>query len=210
MEQYIAYFAPVIINVVRYALIAGIPFLIFYVLFPQKFSRQKIQQRLSKQKDWIREFTHSVLTMGVFSLIALVIIHSPFRDYTQLYSDIHAYPLGWIPLSIFLAVVIQDTYFYWMHRVIHHRRLFRIFHLVHHRSTNPTPLASHAFNISESILEALIIPIILLLVPIHLYSVLGFIILGLMFNVYGHLGYEIMPRWFRYSFLFQIVNDGAF
>ncbi|MEL6729954.1 MAG: sterol desaturase family protein [Bacteroidota bacterium] len=209
MEKNIAYLIPVIANVVRYTLIAGIPFLIFYILFPNKFSRQKIQQKLSKPKDWIREFTHSLQTMGVFSIIALIIIFSPLKDYTQIYRDIHAYTLWWIPASILLAIVIQDTYFYWMHRTIHHRRLFRTFHLVHHRSTNPTPLASHAFNISESILEALIIPIILMIVPMHLYSVLGFVIFGLMFNVYGHLGYEIMPRWFRHSYLFHIMNTSV-
>ena len=30
-----------------------------------------------------------------------------------------------------------------------------------------------------------------------------------MVNVYGHLGYEIAPKWFRNSFLFEIINTST-
>ncbi|MCI4669464.1 MAG: sterol desaturase family protein [Bacteroidia bacterium] len=209
MENSIKFFLPFLVNVVRFAVLAGVPFLIFYLISPQKFSRQKIQERFSKKKDWLMELKHSAQTLVVFSLISLLIIYSPFREYTSIYKDINAYPLWWIPLSMLLAIVLQDTYFYWMHRTIHHPRFFRKVHLVHHKSTNPTPLASHSFNISESILEALVIPIILLIVPMHPLAIFGFVFIGICFNVYGHLGYEIAPSWFRHSFLFEILNTSV-
>lgn len=36
-----------------------------------------------------------------------------------------------------------------------------------------------------------------------------FILGGFLINVYGHLGYEIAPKWFRYSVLFQILNTST-
>ena len=106
-------------------------------------------------------------------------------------------------------LAIHDTYFYWMHRAIHHPKLFKYIHLVHHKSNNPTPLASYSFHVSESILEGLIAPILLLALPLHPLSLLIFSSVAFLFNVYGHLGYEIMPRWFRKSFLFEIFNTST-
>ena len=28
-------------------------------------------------------------------------------------------------------------------------------------------------------------------------------------NVYGHLGYEVAPKWFRHSFLFECINTSV-
>jgi sterol desaturase/sphingolipid hydroxylase (fatty acid hydroxylase superfamily) len=38
-----------------------------------------------------------------------------------------------------LIVLAHDAYFYWMHRAMHSRRLFRATHLHHHKSRTPTP-----------------------------------------------------------------------
>ena len=33
--------------------------------------------------------------------------------------------------------------------------------------------------------------------------------MSLFINVYGHLGFEITPKWFRKSFLFEILNTSV-
>jgi len=194
MEDSLTFFILPLIHLVRFALIVGIPFLIFYILMPEKFTSQKIQKRMSKKRDWIRELVHSAQSIGVFILIATLVIFTPLREYTQIYKEVDVLPRWWLPLSIVLALVIHDTYFYWMHRTIHHPKLFKLIHLVHHQSTNPTPLASHSFNLSESFLEALVAPLILIVLPMHLYALWAYVMIALIFNVYGHLGYEIAPR----------------
>jgi len=96
-----------------------------------------------------------------------------------------------------------------MHRTVHHPKLFRHIHLVHHKSVNPSPWASYSFHFTEGVLEAMIAPIILFLIPMHPLSLLLFTFVAFMMNVYGHLGYEILPKWFRHSFLFQIINTST-
>ncbi|MEO0897593.1 MAG: sterol desaturase family protein [Bacteroidota bacterium] len=209
MENYIKYLIPVIFNVVRFLLFAGVPFLIFYIFYPDKFDKQKIQEKIINNQDIVRELLHSVYTLAIFSLIAILVIFSPLKEYTQIYREINAYPLWWIPLSVLVAIVIHDTYFYWMHRAIHHKWFFRKVHLVHHQSTNPSPFASHAFNVSESILETLVFPFILMVIPMHPLAILVMILTAITFNVYGHLGYEIAPKWFRHSILFEIMNTSV-
>lgn len=190
----------------RYFLLAGIPFLIFYLIFPEKFSKNKIQARFAKRKDFYREILHSLQTILIISGVGLLILRSPLRPYTQLYTDLAEYSLWWVPISIVLALMIHDTYFYWMHRTVHHPKLFKQIHLLHHKSVNPSPWASYSFHFWEGILEALVAPIILFLIPLHPLSLILFTIVAFGINVYGHLGYEIAPKWFRYSFLFEIMN----
>jgi sterol desaturase/sphingolipid hydroxylase (fatty acid hydroxylase superfamily) len=109
-----------------------------------------------------------------------------------------------------LSLIVQDTYFYWMHRLLHHKRLFRLTHLLHHRSTNPSPWAAYSFHFIESWLEGAILVVIVCVMPLHPLVFVLFTIIGLIINVYGHLGYEIAPRFLRKSFLFEIISTSVY
>lgn len=205
-----SYLVPFLLNIVRYIVLAGIPFIVFYVLFPHLFSKSKIQSRWAKRKDFLREVLYSLQTTIILALVIIVVLYSPLRELTRFYSDIHTYPLWWMPVSLGLAFIIHDTYFYWMHRIIHHPKLFHSVHLVHHKSVNPSPLASYSFHFLEAMLEALVAPIILMLLPVHPIVVILFGFSSFVINVYGHLGYEIAPRWFRNSFLFEFITTSTY
>ncbi len=156
MVSHFEHYLPLFMNLFRYFIMAGIPFLIFYIFFPEKFSKQKIQDKWAKNQDFIREFLHSLKATGVFVAYGYLILNSELGGYSLYYQDLEAYPIWWVPVSILLALMIHDTYFYWMHRIIHNRRLFKWIHVIHHQSTNPTPLASYSFNLLEACLEALV------------------------------------------------------
>ena len=203
------YLAPLLINIIRYFLLAGIPFLIFYTFFPELFSKNKIQVRWAKSKDYIREIFHSIQTSVILGAVGLLILYTPLRGYMQIYDHLNDYPIWWVPMSIFLALIIHDTYFYWMHRAVHHPKLFRHIHLLHHKSFNPSPWASYSFHFMEAMLEALVAPLIFLLLPMHPIAIFFFTFTSFAMNVYGHLGYEIAPKWFRHSFLFEIMNTST-
>jgi lathosterol oxidase len=194
------------VSLIRYFIIAGIPFLLFYIIFKDKLERFRIQKRMAKKKDFIREIVHSSQTTVVFTVIALLIMATPLKEYTFLYSDINEYPLWWVAVSLVLALIIHDTYSYWMHRLLHHPKIYRHTHLVHHKSVTPTPWASYSFHILEAITEGLVLVPLVLLLPMHTFTVILFTVTSLIINVYGHLGYEIAPRAFRNSFLFEILN----
>jgi len=198
-----------VITVIRYFTIAGAAFFIFYRLFYARFTRSKIQKRHARKADFLHEISYSLLSTFVFAVIGVLLLFTPMVKYTLLYKNIYAYPIWWIPVSVLLALVIHDTYFYWMHRLLHHKLIFRHAHLVHHKSVNPSPWASYSFHFLESIIEGGILVVVVLVLPMHLISLLLFIIAGFVINVYGHLGYEIMPQKFRRSFWFQILNTSV-
>lgn len=209
MDQTISYLFPLLVNILRYFILAGIPFLVFYLLFPRFFKLNKIQKKMAQRKDFLREIGNSLLTNLILVGVALIVLKTPLKAYTQVYAEVDAYPVWWIFVSVGIALILHDTYFYWMHRTIHHPKLFKSFHLTHHKSMNPSPWASYSFHVLEAFLEALIIPLMLFLIPMHLYSILLFGMASFLINVYGHLGYEIMPKWYYRSWLFEIFNSSV-
>lgn len=194
----------------RYLLLTGVFFVIFYKVFTSKFINSKIQEKRATKKDFYREIFHSLTSNLVITFFAVVVLFSPLREYTHIYSSVFEYSLLWLPISLLLSLIIHDTYFYWMHRIIHHKKIFRYTHLIHHKSVNPSPFTSYSFHLFEAALEGLILFIIVFLIPIHPITLFAFGFLGSIMNIYGHLGYEIMPKSFRNSYLFEIVNSSVY
>lgn len=194
----------------RYFVIAGVVFLIVYVALTRLFRKGKIQQRTASKKDFAREILHSISSSFFLSVVAAIVLFTPLSKYTLIYKDLNDYPLWWIPVSVVLALVIHDTYFYWMHRTLHHKSIFKFTHLVHHKSVNPSPWAAYSFHVLEAIAEGAVVVVLAFVLPMHLLSVMLFTVSSLIINVYGHLGYEIMPKSFRHSFLFHVFNTSVY
>lgn len=197
------------ISLLRYFLIAGIPFILFYYLFKNKMEIYKIQKRILKKSDFKREIFYSSQTTLVFTLIAFIILFTPLRQYTLVYNNLDDFPYWWIAVSLILSLIIHDTYFYWMHRLLHHKTIYRYAHAVHHKSINPSPWTSYSFHILEAMAEGFILFLLVFILPLHQITIALFTISGFIINVYGHLGYEIAPRALRNSFIFKIINTSV-
>jgi lathosterol oxidase len=194
-------------STLRYFILAGLPFVLFYYLLPERFKKFKIQQKVASRKDFVREIWHSMQSTLVFSLVAAVIFLTPLKQHTLIYDHLSDYPIWYIFASLLLSLIIHDTYFYWMHRVLHHKSIFKIAHVVHHKSTNPSPWTSYSFHIFEAVFEGLVLFIVVFTIPMHPLTILLFTVVGFIINVYGHLGYEIMPKGFRKTIAFEILNS---
>lgn len=184
-------------NLIRYFIVATPAFLLFYVLFKKNWQSKKIQSKFPKNKDYYREIFYSMTTILIFVGIGMTIFFTPLRNYTLKYNNIE--DMGWAYwfLSVLLMIFMHDTYFYWTHRAMHHPKLFKYFHLTHHKSVNPSPWAAYAFHPLEGIVEAAIIYLIILLIPYHISALVVFLMFMMIYNVYGHLGYELFPKGFN-------------
>ncbi len=185
-----------IVNLARYFLVASPFFIMFYILFKKKWAVKKIQAKFPKRKDYYREIFYSMITSVIFTGVALVVFFSSFKKYTLKYESIDEYGWGYWGLSVFLMLILHDTYFYWMHRLIHQPTLYKRIHLVHHKSTNPSPWAAYAFHPLEGVLEAAVVFPIVLFIPFHFSALLTFLMIMIIYNVYGHLGFELYPKRF--------------
>lgn len=194
----------------RYIFIAGSAFLIFYVVYKRKLLSKKIQKNIPKNIDFVREFTFSIITILIFGLIIINVLDNPnIRPYTKIYDDINEHSWLYYFAAFPIMILIHDTYFYWTHRLMHHKRLFNTFHLVHHKSTNPSPWAAYAFHPLEAIVENGIFLVFAFSFPLHKSQIPLFFLFSIIYNIYGHLGWELYPKGFNKSLIGKWINTSV-
>ncbi|MEM5564169.1 sterol desaturase family protein [Psychroserpens sp. AS72] len=193
----------------RYLFFSGILYSIFYLFKKQRFKHKRIQKKFPKLIRIKKEIKHSFSTAIVFTGIGLCVYALKINDLTKIYTDLSLYGSGYFFLSILIILLLHDSYFYWIHRFIHHPKLFAIFHKVHHQSRNPTPFTAFSFDVTEAIIEAAIIPVIILFLPMHPLAIFIFFNISLGFNIMGHLGYEFLPSWFIKHPILKWINTST-
>ncbi len=180
----------------RYFITASAIYFIFWVILIKRLQHRIIQKKpLQTKKMWL-EFGYSMSTVVIFACIGFCIILLKNAGYTLIYDNFAARGKVWFFGSIGLMVLLHDAYFYWTHRLMHHPKIFHHIHLVHHRSTNPSPWAAYAFHPVEAVVEAGIFVLIVFAIPAHGLALLAFLIYMIVRNVLGHLGIEFLPKSF--------------
>jgi sterol desaturase/sphingolipid hydroxylase (fatty acid hydroxylase superfamily) len=190
-----------------YTLLASAAWLVFYVVYRKQFASRKISRHPLKQRQVSREILQSLRSIAIFGLVAFVIVYAAYSGWTRFYANVADYGWTWFVVSIGVMIVLHDTYFYWTHRAMHHGRLYRLFHSTHHLSTSPTPWAAYAFSPLEALVQAGIGLVIAFTIPVHGAAFSIFMLWQIAFNVLGHCGYEIYPRWFMQSRLGWFLNS---
>jgi sterol desaturase/sphingolipid hydroxylase (fatty acid hydroxylase superfamily) len=143
-----------------------------------------------------REIAWSLASAAIYGIPAGIVAWGwQSRGWTQVYTDIHAMPLWYLPVAPILYLLAHDTWFYWSHRLLHRPAWFRAAHAVHHASRPPTAWAAMSFHPLEALSGAVVIPLLVFVIPIHA-AALG-VVLGVMtvMGVTNHMGWELFPHW---------------
>jgi sterol desaturase/sphingolipid hydroxylase (fatty acid hydroxylase superfamily) len=144
----------------------------------------------------MQEIRLSLLSSAIYAAPAAAALAAYLHGGTKIYTDWREF--GGVPyllLSALIYLAIQDSFYYWAHRLMHHPRLFQWMHAGHHRSRQPSPFASFAFDPAEAALTAWLLPALVFLVPIHLGVVIALLALMTVTAVLNHSGWEVLPRW---------------
>jgi sterol desaturase/sphingolipid hydroxylase (fatty acid hydroxylase superfamily) len=167
---------------------------------------KKIQDRQPSRKEIWREVRMSLSTVLVFAIMATVLWQFYKLGWTRVYLRLRDYPLWYFPVSVFLCMVFHDTYFYWSHRFMHWRPVFKYFHQGHHRSISPTPWAIFAFQPLEAATQFAGIMAMVMFIPLHPLALLLFFWHDSEVNTAGHTGYEVVPQWLSKHWIYRGFN----
>jgi Delta7-sterol 5-desaturase len=181
----------------RYLLIAGLFHGVFYVWFPKLWQQRKINAKAYKPDQFKKEVKWSMITALLFAFAGSITLVLWQKGFTKVYLDAHDYPLWWLPVSLVIAMLLHETYYYWLHRWMHHPRIFRIVHKVHHDSNITSPWTAFSFHPLEGLLQALFLPLLLLVLPMHLYVILIQLTIMTFSSVINHLDIEVYPKNFH-------------
>ena len=179
----------------RYLIVAGVAAAILFV-FRGYAKARRIQERRATSQDYRREILSSLRTVFFFGVTTLATVVGVETGVIT-FDDGEA--SGWIiALHFAIVVLAHDAYFYWAHRAMHSKALFKATHLHHHKSHTPTPWTAYSFSAWEAVREAAYLPLFLLAISLSGYAMAGYAVFLFLWhmiirNVMAHVGHEIFP-----------------
>lgn len=109
--------------------------------------------------------------------------------------------------TFLVLLLIHDAYFYWVHRLLHNRFMFR-FHRIHHIERDTVMSSAWVMHPVESLLEAAFFPLAACL-PIEPLGLVTFGGVVFLINTLGHRGRENYPKWFLRFFPGRVLTTAT-
>lgn len=181
----------------RYFFVAGLFYLVFFRWRAKQWKGRTIIDRNYKPRQMKTEVKWSTITTLIFSVFGAISLVLWQQGYLKVYTNVHKYPLWWLPASLIIALLLHETYYYWAHRWMHYPKVFRVVHKVHHDSHITSPWTAFSFHPLEALLQAVFLPLLLLVLPMHLYVLLFQLSFMTLTSVINHLNIEVYPRQFH-------------
>ncbi len=191
--------------VIRYLLSAGFFYFYYYVLKDEQYADERLSSFKNPPDQTKKEIAYSLKSSLVFAVIGTCTYWLWQEGFTNIYTDINAFSLWYLPLSFLFYSLIHETYYYWVHRAMHHKSLYRHVHRAHHSSIVPSPWTAFSFHPWEALIESLILPEMLLVIPIHPVVLGVYLLLMTLSSVINHLDIEIYPGFLRRSLIGKLL-----
>ena len=185
----------------RYILIAGLFHLWFYILKKDKWINRSLSKKKIDKKQFNTEIRWSVITSLIFAVAGSFTALLWQKGYTRLYINTDNYALWYLPLSLLISMFVHETYYYWLHRWMHQPKVFKLLHKVHHDSNTTSAWTAFSFHPLEGLLQAIILPITIIIIPMHVYVLLFQLTIMTFSSVINHLEIETYPTNFHKHFI---------
>lgn len=203
-ENFLALFSLLLLGIfVRYILLAWLYHNLVYKKLGDMMPYRRLHQQI-KLKQVRTEIWYSFLGAIIFAVSGTLMIIFWQRGWTKLYTELTLLDFIWVPLSFFMAMFVHETYYYWLHRWMHKPKVLRHFHHIHHNSLYTSSFTSFSFHPIEAFLQAIFLPILVLLMPMHIFVLLAMLVTMSITAVINHAGVEVYPasafnsRWARW------------
>jgi sterol desaturase/sphingolipid hydroxylase (fatty acid hydroxylase superfamily) len=178
----------------RYVLVSGPYHYFVYQIFGKTHPARKTHLGNFKKDQVRKEIYWSGISSLIFAAAGVLMVIAWQKGKTAIYVDLHQLPYWYLPISLFVAMFIHETYYYWLHRWMHRPKIFKWLHRVHHDSIETNSWTSFSFHPTESVLQAIIVPLIVLFLPMNIYVLLLFLVIMTVSAVINHAGIEVFPR----------------
>eukprot|EP00049_Salpingoeca_infusionum_P003002 m.62187 g.62187 ORF g.62187 m.62187 type:complete len:293 (-) comp11899_c0_seq1:288-1166(-) len=184
----------------------------FYTIFCYKlrwFERYKVNRFSSSARFPRERWNHAIkVTTFNFLVITPVLLYFGYDSFAMRGTDMRAALPPWPELAIhvLVAMFVDDTGFYWNHRLLHHPRLYKHVHKMHHEFKNVawfTAAYAHPIEFFMSSIPSSVGPLI---TGAPLSAILFWQFFRLWEAIDEHSGY-IMP-WSPWNLL-PSIQDGS-
>lgn len=143
-----------------------------------------------------RELGNTFVSLLIFASAGLFVGYAIEKGWGQVYEQIEfkVFDVVYLIASFFLALGIHDVYFYFTHRFLHSKLMFKRVHLWHHKSHSANAWSSFSFHPIEGVIQIGVVPLVMFILPVHESVLMLFTFFLSLISVYGHCGFELRPN----------------
>lgn len=185
----------------RYIIVSGVFIFVFSFLLKDQYLSRMVSNKLRPEGQIQKEIKWSAITSFIFALSGVGLVWIWQNDFTAIYTEPGKFGYLYLPFSLLLSLFIHETYYYWLHRWMHQPKIYKFIHRTHHDSIVTSPWTAFSFHPLESILQAMIIPVILIIIPMHFSMIILLLIIMTISATINHLEIEIYPQNFEKHWL---------
>ena len=155
------------------------------------FKRYKIQP--DKKADWamVAKCLKRLLLSHVFIQLPMQLMFHWVAQFLGFSMSLPLPPVRDLAWQLPAFFVIEDFYFYWIHRALHHKSVYRYVHKIHHEHTHPFGIAAEYAHP----VETFFLGIGTLLGPLffakHMVTLWAWLFVRLWETVEDHSGYDL-------------------
>jgi 4-alpha-methyl-delta7-sterol-4alpha-methyl oxidase len=181
-------FATALLTAVSFLLFAGILTWIDWRR-PAWAERYRIQKREGQGKAVVGPAFRHFLINSLVTILAVFPLW-PLLKVSRVHSG--ELPEWWVLAGQFIFFLYLDDFlFYWLHRALHTKLLYKPIHSLHHRFNVPWSIAGHYLHPLEFILISMAAMSGPLLVGAHVVTVWVWIVFRQLISAEQHCGYEL-------------------
>jgi Delta7-sterol 5-desaturase len=167
---------------------ATVTWLLTRGLFPALGIGAIVDKRTLRDGQIGREIVRSLISVMVFGVYGLV----TFLAWRNSLVQIELHP-SWYKVvgDVALLLAWNEVHFYFMHRLLHTRWLYRHVHRIHHESVVPTPFSTYSFHWLEAVLLGSVMILPMLFFKFSVVALLVLPVMSIAFNSIGHCNYNV-------------------
>lgn len=175
-----------------YTLLAFSALYIFAVVPSYFLSMHLAENKTLAQRDFHKNQTKkeigaSMVSILIFALLGGLAFYCFKYQILIVGGDISL--TRWV-LEVFALYCWNELHFYWCHRILHTRWLYKHVHLKHHRSVRVTPLACWRFHWLEALLLGSVLPLALIFYSFSVWSLMMLPIISIIWYILGHSNWK--------------------
>lgn len=194
---------------VRYVLFSGGYHLLLRQRLRERFRHRIFHYDVDDSASQVRtEIWRSAVVSMIFAAFGILVLYLWSAELTQLYLSLgSAYDYCWLLAGPIVFLLSQETYYYWIHRWMHRPGVYERVHRWHHESIETTAWTAFSFHPAEAVLQAVFLPISVLLIPMHAFAFLGLLAVMTLSATVNHAGIEIFPAsWVKTPLLRGLIG----
>jgi len=148
--------------------------------------------------DLYRRGVLEVLGSHLLFPAMMVLVYIPW---TARGGSMEGLPLWWeVPVHLIIFLLVNETLFYWSHRVLHHKKLFRLIHRKHHEWRHVRGVSAEHAHVFETLCNFVAMWAAPVLLGSHFLIIEVWVFIRIIETVHAHSGFRVDMVSSRHSF----------